>query len=86
MNTQELRAKLRDEIRDIPDSRLQEVFDLVHDFRLGLQQEQATRGADIMRFAGVWETMDDFDGFMEELRERRHTAFKTRRQDESGAD
>jgi hypothetical protein len=86
MNTIDLREKLQDEIRDIPNSRLQEVFDLIHFFRLGLERERTTAAADVLRFAGAWEAMDDFDGFEKELRERRHIAFQSRRQDEAGAD
>lgn len=86
MTTSELRNKLRDEIRDLPDSRLQEVFDIIHFFRLGLEREPPTTVSDVMRFAGAWEDMEDADGFEAELRERRHAAFASRRRDETGAD
>ncbi|WP_295881629.1 hypothetical protein [uncultured Thiohalocapsa sp.] len=41
MTASELRSRLRDEIHDLPDSRLQAVYDLVHFFRLGLEREHA---------------------------------------------
>jgi hypothetical protein len=86
MATSELRDKLRDEIRELPDSHLQEVFNIIHFFRLGLERESPATVSDVMRFAGAWEDMEDPDGFEAELRERRHTAFASRRRDETGAD
>lgn len=75
MTSTQLREKLRDEIRDIPDSHLQEVFDFIHFFRLGLERDTTPEPPDVICFAGAWEDMQDFDAFEEELRERRHTAF-----------
>lgn len=86
MTSTQLRDKLRDEILGIPDSRLQEVYDFIHFFRLGLERDEPAAVLDVMRFAGAWEDMKDFDAFEEELRERRHTAFKSRRKHETGAD
>ncbi|WP_120795440.1 hypothetical protein [Thiocapsa rosea] len=71
MTTSELRNKLRDEIRKLPDSHLQEVFDIIHFFRLGLEREPPKTVSDVMRFAGAWEDMEDPDGFEVELGERR---------------
>lgn len=71
MTTSELRNKLRDEIRELPDSHLPEVFDIIHFFRLGLESDSPTTVSDVMRFAGGWEDMEDPDGFEVELRERR---------------
>jgi hypothetical protein len=71
MTTSELRNKLRDEIRELLDSHLQEVFNIIHVFRLGLEREPPTTVSDIMSFAGAWEDMEDADGFEVELRERR---------------
>jgi hypothetical protein len=86
MTSTQLREKLREEILSIPESRLQEVYDFIHFFRLGLERDEPTAVPDVMRFAGTWEDMKDFDAFEEELRERRHTAFKSRRNHETGAD
>ena len=85
-----MREKLRQEIVNIPDSRLREIYDVIHFFRLGLtqtsQQNQSTTTPDIMRFAGAWEDMHDFDAFENEIAQRRRTAFKSRRSDEAGPD
>ncbi len=71
MTTSELRNKLRDEIRELPDSHLQEVFDIIHFFRLGLERESSRTVSDVMRFSGAWEDMEDPKGFEVEMRERR---------------
>jgi hypothetical protein len=86
MTASELRNQLQQEIRDLPDSRLQEVYDLIHVFRLGLEREQAPSQPDVMRFAGAWQDMADFDVFEAEIRDRRCHAFGARRRHEPGAD
>ncbi len=78
MTSTQLREKLRDEIGEIPDSRLQEIYDVIHFFRLGLEKE-APKKSDAMRFAGAWEDMQDFESFEAELKQRRREAFKSRR-------
>jgi hypothetical protein len=86
MTSNQLREKLREEILNIPDSRLQEVFDFIHYFRLGLESDKPSVAHDIMSHAGAWEDMQDFDVFEADLRARRRAAFKTRRNDETGND
>ncbi len=86
MTSTQLRKKLREEILNIPDSRLQEVFDFIHFFRLGLEQDTPSVAPDVMRFAGAWEDMQDFDTFEADLQQRRRTAFKSRRNNEVGSD
>jgi hypothetical protein len=86
MTASQLRARLQEEIRELPDSQLQEVYDLIHVFRLGLQREQVQDASDVMRFAGAWDDLNDFDAFDAEIRARRRTAFSTRRRHEASAD
>jgi hypothetical protein len=86
MTASQLRARLEEEIRELPDSRLQEVYELIHVFRLGLQREQVQDANDVMRFAGAWDDLYDFDAFDAEIRARRRTAFSTRRRHEASAD
>jgi hypothetical protein len=86
MTASQLRARLEEEIRELPDSRLQEVYDLIHVFRLSLQREQVQDASDVMRFAGAWDDLKDFDAFDAEIRARRRTAFSTRRRHEASAD
>ena len=86
MTSIQLREKLNDEIREIPDARLQEIYDVIHFFRLGLERE-VPKQPDVMRFAGAWDDLPDFAGFEAELKQRRREAFKSRRRpDETSAD
>ena len=83
MTSIQLREKLNDEIREIPDSRLQEIYDVIRFFRLGLERE-VPKQPDVMRFAGAWDDLPDFAGFEAELKQRRREALKSRRwQDET---
>lgn len=86
MTASQLRDKLQNEIRELPDSRLQEVYDLIHVFRLGSEPKPGAGPNDVMRFAGAWDDLDDFDAFEAEIRARRRTAFSTRRRHEAGTD
>jgi hypothetical protein len=75
-----LREKLITEIQHIPDSRLQEIFDVIHFFRLGLNSVQAEKPLNIRQFAGAWADMDEhvFAEWETEWRERRRQAFSQR--------
>jgi hypothetical protein len=86
MTTNELGNKLRDEIRALPDSHVQDPCDIIHVLKLGLERESPKIVSDVMRFAGAWEDMEDPDGFEVELRQRRHAACASRRRNEAGAD
>ncbi|MCP4696487.1 MAG: hypothetical protein GY862_06530 [Gammaproteobacteria bacterium] len=72
-----LRKQLITEIQHIPDSRLQEIFDVIHLFRLGLDTDKPVN---IRQFAGAWADMDDtaFADWDTEWRERRRQAFSRR--------
>ena len=83
MTSLQLRAKFQDDIYEIPESRLQEIYEVIHFFRLGLEREVPNK-PDVMRFAGAWENLQDFEGFEAELKQRRREAFTSRRkQDET---
>ena len=86
MTSMQLREKLREEIRNLPDSRLQEAFDFIHFFQLGLERDASPAAPDVMRFAGAWEDMPDFEAFEADLRQRRRAAFKSRRNNDAGTD
>jgi hypothetical protein len=89
MTTTQLREKLTEEIRKIPDADLEQALDLLHAFRTGLPQAKPDSGAQpepgILRFAGDWRDAPELDGLEDELASRRRGAFKTRRIDEAGA-
>ena len=62
-----LRSRIKEEIGKIPEVRLQDVLDLLKDFR------EAPRNS-VLSFAGSWNDMEesDFKDFMEENDRRRH--------------
>lgn len=91
MTSMELRERLLDEIQRIPDTRIAEIFDLIHFFRIGLAAASPvaeTTDAMIAEFAGCWSDMPerDFTAFESELQSRRHAAFGQRRSNETNAD
>lgn len=47
MQQLELQTKLIEEIKQIPNDKLAEIYDLIHYFRLGLKQEKQTQNAEI---------------------------------------
>jgi hypothetical protein len=75
MSTSTLRDKLIEEIEQIPETRLGDVFDLVRAFRMGLD-EQGDNVEQIMSVAGSWVEMpeEEYRSFCEELENRRHAA------------
>jgi hypothetical protein len=88
MTTSQLREELTEEIHKIPDADLERALELLHAFRIGLNETKPDTEAetDIMRFAGEWRNAPELDGLEDELASRRRGAFKTRRIDEAGAD
>jgi hypothetical protein len=86
MTTNELGNKLRDDIRALPDSHVQELCDIIHVLQRGSEHESPKSVSDVMRFAGAWEDVEDPEGFEVELRERRHAVFASRRRSEAGVD
>ncbi|MBD3276167.1 MAG: hypothetical protein GF372_12700 [Candidatus Marinimicrobia bacterium] len=82
----EMKRKVVEELDRIPQSKLPEIYDLIHHYRLGLKQGSA-RKAQILELAGSWKSMteDQFSLFMQEITDRRSQAFQHRREDESGS-
>ena len=75
------RDKVIDEIKLIPEQRLDELYDFVHFFRLGLQEPHGRIKDDIMAFAGSWADLPEeiFQDITREIGERRTRAFSGRR-------
>jgi hypothetical protein len=82
-----IRDKVMEEIKLIPEHKLSEVYDLIHYFRIGLQQSKEDMDR-IMKFAGCWQDMPDevFSEFLEEIGQRRQQAFSRWRSSEAGID
>jgi hypothetical protein len=79
MESPPLREQVLDEIRLIPEEKLFELYELIHDFRLDLSKTRST--PHIMQFAGCWQDLPDdvFTDFSEEIELRRQQAFTQRR-------
>jgi hypothetical protein len=84
MKPSNLRSKLLKEIDLIPEAKLEEIYNFIHHFRVGVEASQSTP-EQIMEFAGCWDNMPDetFSDFNEEITTRRQQAFLGRRSDET---
>jgi hypothetical protein len=71
--------KIIEEISLIPDDKIIELYDLIHNFRMGLNQSENNLN-EIMQFAGCWEDMseEDFTDFSEEIEQRRQSSSSRR--------
>jgi hypothetical protein len=87
MDTVTIRDRVLEEIKLIPENKLAELYDFVHDFRVGLQASEGSV-EQIMKFAGSWAAMseEEFAQFSEEIVQRRRQAFSERRSDEAVID
>lgn len=82
--TDDTKQKVVEELEMIPQDKLPELYDLIHHYRLGLEKS-GSRRSQILQLAGSWSEMteEEFTTFLEEIPERRSTAFAHRRSDES---
>jgi hypothetical protein len=87
MSLSMLRAKVLEEVNLFPESKLPDLYDFIHYFRLGLETSRGN-GGQIMQFAGTWKDMPDeiFAAFLKEVVERRQRAFSRRRTGETDTD
>lgn len=77
------------DIETLPSDKLAELRQFIDFLRFTLTSKaNPTAHASLMQFAGCWQTMDDsvFDGFVEEIDERRRSAFTVRRERETSLD
>ncbi|MEB3215594.1 MAG: hypothetical protein VKN72_04930 [Nostocales cyanobacterium 94392] len=98
MESSNLRREVIKEINLIPEEKLTEIYQFIHDFRLNIEasigtvisnpQKESTLQQRIMQFAGSWNNMSDevFADLSEEIATRRSAAFLKRRSDESSFD
>lgn len=80
MTNDVLRNRILEEIQRIPETKLEEVYDFLHYFRVGLGSPE-TSASSVLPFAGAWSDMDEstFKEFEEEIQNRRRQAFASRR-------
>ncbi|WP_017654562.1 hypothetical protein [Fortiea contorta] len=76
MESSNIRTKLLKEINLIPEEKLEEVYNFIYYFRVGVEASKGTPER-IMQFAGCWDDMSDetFADFNQEITTRRQQAF-----------
>ena len=81
-----LQEKILKELEQIPATKLAELYDLIHYFRIGLEHDQPENPT--MKLAGVWADMPDdlFQSFVVDISHRRSQAFSRRRSNDASAD
>lgn len=82
------KERVLQEIELIPEDKLADLYNVLHYFRLGVENAPSPKREQILAFAGCWQDMPDeiFADFSEEIKARRKQAFVMRRNDESVAD
>jgi len=72
------REEVIDEVRLVPEDKIGELLDVVHEFRVGCGFKNSRS---ILRFAGRWKSWSDteFQDFLDETGDRRSRAFSSRR-------
>ena len=71
--------KLINEISLLPEDKVGEVYNFIHNFRLGAEKIKE-KESDILSFSGAWKDMDDeiFNDYLSDISERRSKAFSSR--------
>jgi len=84
MGEYQLREKIIKEIHLIPLEKLDEVYDFIRFFRIGIERTK-TNKEKVLSFAGCWEDMPEntFNEFLMEIKHRRIEAFSRRRKSEA---
>ncbi|MDZ7724064.1 MAG: hypothetical protein U5R06_14970 [candidate division KSB1 bacterium] len=87
MRASTIREKISKEIERIPDENVHEIFDLLHYYRLGLNEE-SSNPQKTLELAGSWKDMpkEEFDEFINNIKIRRSRAFRSRGHREAGTD
>ncbi|MEH2382549.1 MAG: hypothetical protein V7K27_27295 [Nostoc sp.] len=87
MHHSEWRVKVLEEVQQIPDAKLAQLYEMIHGFRLS-SETNSHNAAAIMQFAGCWNDMSDeaYGEFSDEIAIRREQAFSQRRNRETSID
>lgn len=80
-----LRRKFIEQIQRLPDKKLHELSEIIHFFRINTEHAEPSSKDNVMRFAGCWDDMSgsEFNAWLNEISERRSTAFSGRIQRET---
>ena len=81
MTNETLGNHILEEIQKIPETKLEEVYDFLHYFHVGLGSQEPSPASSLLPFAGVWSDMDEstFKEVEEEIQNLRRQAFASRR-------
>ncbi len=84
MTSANLRDKLIEEIRLLPDTQLEEIYNMIHEFRMSSKTTQ-NKLDNTLKFAGSWNdlTEEEFRDLSDEISSRRQQAFTQRRNHEN---
>lgn len=85
MEQLEIREKVIEELRKIPDEKMENIYQFI--LRIRTEPQKSRTNVDkIMGFAGCWSDMPEnaFSEFIQEMRDRRAQAFTGRRKNETG--
>jgi hypothetical protein len=87
MNPSEWKIKVFEEVQQIPDAKLAQLHELIHEFRLSAETSGYNTST-IMQFAGCWSDLSDeaYGEFVDEIAIRRQQAFSQRRNRETSID
>lgn len=79
MKTSSIRERVVEEVNQILEEKLEQILDLIHHFRLGLQISKK-KNTTITDFAGCWKDMPEavYQDFIDEITKRRQMAFSAR--------
>ena len=85
MERLEIREKVIEELRKIPDEKMENIYEFIRHIRAG-PQNSSTNVYKIMCFTGCRADMPEnaFSEFIQEMRDRRAQAFAGRRENETG--
>ena len=85
MSQLEIREKVIEELRNIPDEKMENIYEFIRHIRTDPQNSR-TNADTIMGFAGCWSDMPDnaYSDFIQELSDKRAQAFAGRRKNETG--
>ncbi len=87
MGTSATQERVFQEVKLIPEDKLDDVYAILHYFRLGVEASQG-KPTSVMQYAGCWQDMpaEVFAEFTREVVNRRQQAFSRRRNGETHAD
>ncbi|WP_066382006.1 MULTISPECIES: hypothetical protein [unclassified Anabaena] len=87
MNPSEWKIKVWEEVQQIPEAKLAQLYELIHGFRLSAETNSSNT-TKIMQFAGCWSDLSEeaYSEFVDDIAIRRQQAFSQRTSRETSID